>query len=76
VAGAGEDSGFRRFGVIARRYLLHFDKKVFEDIEDNHAYKKYIDAMFVHGLSVGYNVNGKRFYNPENRSAARSSRCF
>ena len=52
---------------ITRKYLLHFDKTVFEDIHEGHPYKKYIDAMFISGVTSGYAVNGKRYYNPDNK---------
>lgn len=53
--------------LVSRKYLLHVDKTVFEDIQEGHPYKIYIDAMFAMGITNGYDVNGKRFYNPENR---------
>lgn len=52
---------------ISRDYLVHFDKTVFEDVTEEHPYKKYIDAMFIHGITDGYSVNGRRYYSPENR---------
>ncbi len=53
--------------TISRRYLLHFEQKAFEDIPVGHPSKKYIDAMFLHGIVGGFYINGKRYYNPENK---------
>jgi ABC-type polysaccharide/polyol phosphate transport system ATPase subunit len=52
--------------IISRRYLLHFEKNAFEDIQEGHPYKEYIDALFIHGIIGGYNIDGKRYYSPDN----------
>ncbi len=53
--------------IVSRKYLLHFDKTVFDDIPEGHPWKRQIDAMFLRGITSGYTVNGRRFYNPENK---------
>jgi ABC-type polysaccharide/polyol phosphate transport system ATPase subunit len=63
----GKARAFGESELVSRRYLLHFDKTVFGDIPLEHEYKKYIDSMFLRGITSGYIVNGERFYNPENR---------
>lgn len=52
---------------VSRRYLLRFDGTAFEDIPEGHPYKRYVDALFLRGITMGYTVDGKRYYNPENR---------
>lgn len=53
--------------IVSRRYILQFDKTAFEDIPEGLPYKKYIDELFIRGITNGYTVNGKRFYNPDNK---------
>jgi ABC-type polysaccharide/polyol phosphate transport system ATPase subunit len=52
---------------ITKKYLLRRDKTVFQDIPEDHPYRKYISAMFTHGVASGYSINGRRYYNPDNR---------
>lgn len=53
--------------LVSRRYIFHFDKTAFEDIPQTHPYKQYIDTMFMHGITNGYQIGDKRYYNPENK---------
>ncbi|MCK8602168.1 ATP-binding cassette domain-containing protein [Desulfoferrobacter suflitae] len=51
---------------ICRRYLVYFDETVFADIPQEHPSREAIDAMFMHGVTNGYEVNGRRVFNPDN----------
>ncbi len=53
--------------LMVRRYLMQFEKNVFEDIREGHPYKEYIDALFLNGVVTGYSVGGKRYYNPDDK---------
>jgi ABC-type polysaccharide/polyol phosphate transport system ATPase subunit len=63
----GKIHAYGNVHLVSRRYLLHFEQKAFEDIPPGHPSKKYIDAMFLHGIMNGFIVNGKRYYSPENK---------
>lgn len=52
---------------IARKYLVHFDETVFDDISPDNPDKEYIDTMFLKGITNGYSVDGRRVYNPRKR---------
>ncbi|OGP75880.1 MAG: hypothetical protein A2V86_05750 [Deltaproteobacteria bacterium RBG_16_49_23] len=53
--------------IVSRKYLYHFDKRVFEDLPSGHPFKEYIEALFLHGIAGGYLIDGKKYYNPDNK---------
>jgi ABC-2 type transport system ATP-binding protein/lipopolysaccharide transport system ATP-binding protein len=63
----GKTHAYGNVHTVSRRYLLHFEQKAFEDIPVGHPSKRYIDAMYLHGIITGFFVNGKRYYSPDNK---------
>jgi len=52
---------------VTRRYMICFDESVFADVPREHPLREAIDAMFLHGITNGYEQDGKRLFNPNNR---------
>jgi ABC-2 type transport system ATP-binding protein/lipopolysaccharide transport system ATP-binding protein len=53
--------------IVSRKYLYHFERKVFEDLPGGHPFKEYIEALFLHGIAGGYAIDGKKYFNPDNK---------
>lgn len=51
---------------VTRRYMICFDENVFADVPREHPLREAIDAMFLHGVTNGYEQDGKRLFNPNN----------
>lgn len=62
----GRTVSFGDADMVSRKYILHVDSSPFEDIGEGHPYREYVHALFVHGITSGHSVNGKRFYMPDN----------
>lgn len=53
--------------LLVRKYIMNFEKNIFDDIREGHPFKGYIDALFLKGIVSGYSVGGKKYYNPEDK---------
>lgn len=49
---------------VSRKYMIHFDSRIFADVELDDPYRPWIEALFLHGIAVGVEINGQRLYKP------------
>jgi ABC-2 type transport system ATP-binding protein/lipopolysaccharide transport system ATP-binding protein len=63
---SGKVRCFGEAAFVSRTYLVSANEKVFEDVPWDHPYRKSIEALFLHGVTIGISNEGKRYYNPNN----------